>query len=485
MLLLLAPLLQDYNDYFLNFNDTVDNIIYCDVNADGLSDLIVQVAFDLNIYINTNRFLDQPSQVIRLDSSFFLWTTAKLPGDKVPQSIVIMSSRGVHCYRPLNGKEGTKPNEIYEEKPQDLLVHPTIFAGRTTEKNPAFFAEFAPDINGDKLSDIVLFAKDQIQLFVWINSELELVEKINIPNDRSLEMYMGSYNKLNERLLVSHLTFGDVNSDGKQDLVIQKSGIIRTFIQGKNCRFTEDSNYSINQGSQGSRSYFKVDINPQIRDLNGDGTLDFAMVYPTKGKILIYYSRKDRVNFMSPDDEVKVDGSWIFGTFFYDMNADGKQDLVLSVIRRPSFAEAIGIFVNKKIPVDLCMHTMEETGFSKQPKCKMTFEVPFSVHLSLRSGLPDLFFYPKVDGDFNKDGLKDLLVISSKQGPLTLYNGNKETLVDQKPSKELKVDVPAETIFAEPMIFDLNNDKASDIVLKYSYIKDKSIQTRLEIKLSK
>lgn len=484
MILLISLLIQNYSDIKLDdFGDKVDVVVSSDLNFDKKTDLIVQIGFDLKIFLQTKEgFKKKEDQTLRFPAASFLWNVAKLPEDKTGQSIVITSSKGVHRFR-FEQKDGFQG---YDEKIIDLIIHPTLFEDKTTEKNPPFFADFTPDVNSDGFSDVALFTKEHLMIFVSCKDNLELVEKISFQQDKSLNMPMKHHSEVYERLLVPHMIFGDANNDKKQDIVMQKSGVIKTFLQNDKGRFNVEPKYSIRQEAQNSRrSYFKIDIMPIIKDLNGDGSLDFVMTYPLKHKTQIYYSKKDRINLIAPDEEIKIDGYIIFGTYFQDLTGDGRQDLALVVTKKPGLKEALDLFIQKILKVELFFFPMTDEGFSKEPKSQLSFEVPFSLHLSLRSGLPDLFFYPRLEGDFNKDGMNDLLVLASQQGPVKIYYGNKSKMINESPNKTINIDIPQDTIFTEPIVKDLNDDGVADIILNYTFLKDNRAQTKIEIQLSK
>ena len=125
---------------------------------------------------------------------------------------------------------------------------------------------------------------------------------------------------------------------------------------------------------------------------------------------------------------------------------------------------------------------MQEDGtFTKDPVQELKFKIPYTFHVTRDSMNLDLVFRPNFKGDFNKDGLRDMLITS---GPATLsiYPGVRGKTIAAEPSGSISMSPPPGTGFTEPFVADFNGDGASDLVLRHVISPDRQV---LELKLSK
>ena len=110
------------------------------------------------------------------------------------------------------------------------------------------------------------------------------------------------------------------------------------------------------------------------------------------------------------------------------------------------------------------------------------FSIPFSFHVTRDSASLDLVFRPNFKGDFNKDGMRDMLIRVDEK-TLKIYPGVKDVLISKVPTGTILMNPPEGVSTTEPFVADLNGDGISDLLLKHVLVNPP--RHVLELKLSK
>jgi hypothetical protein len=481
MIALIASLacLQDpaFDTLTLDAGSRCDRLIARDLNGDGRPDLLVQNGRDLHVFLFDRGFSPKPQQTLRLDAAVFLWTLGALDGRKHP-ALFTAGSRGVQVH-PFDGR-------AFAAAGADAIVHPSIFQGLCSEAKGPVHLDFAPDLDGDGRSDVILFLEEEIFLMKQAaGGEFLCRQKLPVPVDVAVLIPWAPHQKLTELAAVPVLTFGDVDGDGRQDLSYYKDEAIGVFKQDGQGRFLPAVGLDLTVEKRKRRSrFFQLDVPPRVGDFNADGLLDVALVYPSKGRVHLYYGRAGRTDFTQADDIMKVADGWSTGIYLDDLNADGKPDLIMGVVRKFGLTDGIQVFLSGRVSLELHVYPMQDGGrFAKDPVQELTFSIPFSFHVTRESMQLDLIFRPNFKGDFNRDGLRDMLV-SADDRTLRIYPGDRERLIRGEPTGSIVTNPPAGTGVTEPFIADFNGDGVSDLVLKHTLSTDPP-KHALELKLSK
>ena len=191
------------------------------------------------------------------------------------------------------------------------------------------------DINGDGYLDIAvaLLATEKNQV-VWLNDGKGGFDPFN--------------NGLPKDMIYNNVALGDINGDGKDDLVAGMSGFgrkafygVRVFLSGPE-GFTEHS-----EGLPEKESVKAVTLG----DLNGDGVLE--LVCGTgKGGVKVFTQDGSKWKEM-PVSGFPTEGlATIYGIHCLDINNDGKLDVALN--HAPGQDEeggGIKVYLNGKVPV--------------------------------------------------------------------------------------------------------------------------------------
>jgi len=471
--------LQDpsYDTIMLQTGPRTDHIEAIDLNGDGKPDLVIQNGRDLQIFFQKDgTYNPKPQLVLRLDPTVFLWNFGTLEGQKNP-GIFTEGSRAIQAI-PFDGTSFGPA--------RDLVVHPSLFQGTCAEGRAPLFTKFALDLDGDGRTDALLFETDEIFVMKQFpGGEFRCIQKLPVPMDIATIVPWAPHQKLTETVSVPLLSFGDTDGDKRIDIAYYKEESIGVFRQKEDGTFLVTENRSLvadRKRRRGNR-FIKFDVPPRVADFNGDGLLDIAVSYPTQGKVNIYYGRSGRTDWTEVDDVKNVADGWSTGIYLEDLSGNGKLDMVMGVVRKFGITEGIQVFLSGKVDLELHIFRMEPSGvFSKNTVQELKFSIPFSFHVTRDSASLDWVFRPNFKGDFNKDGLRDMLVRVDDR-TLRIYPGDKEAIIDKEPSGTITMNPPPGVSTTEPFVADLNGDGVSDLILKHVLVNPPTHV--LELKLSK
>jgi hypothetical protein len=480
MLLVVAALLaaQDpsYETIQLEVGDFAHHIEARDLNGDGKPDLVIQNGRDLQIFLQKDgTYTPKPQIVLRLDASVFLWTFGLLDGQKLP-AIFTAGSRAIQAI-PFDGTAFGPP--------RDLVVHPSLFEGTVGEAHPPLFTNFAPDLDRDGRSEVLLFREDEIDVMKqYPGGEFRCLQKLPVPMDVATLVPWAPHQKLTQTVAVPMLSIGDVDGDGRPDIACFREESFLVFRQQPDGGFQAAGIKDLVTEKRKKKSRFlQYEVPPHIADFNGDGLLDVAIVYPTKGRVQVYYGRPGRTDWTQPDQIMNVADGWSTGIYLEDLSGRGKYDLVMGVVRKFGISEGIQVFLSGKVDLELHLYPMQDDGrFTKDPVQELRFAIPFSFQVTRDSASLDLVFRPNFQGDFNKDGLKDMLV-RVDENTLKIYPGVKDRAISDQPSGSIQMNPPPGVSTTEPFVTDLNGDGVSDLILKHVLVNPP--RHVLELKLSK
>lgn len=462
-----------FNSFLLETGPQVDDIVSFDVNDDGLKDIVIQEDHDLKIFlVRKDGVSVKPDSTIRMAGNSFLWTFGNLAGKG--NSLVIATSDGMVCHLSSGGG--------FAKESVDLVVHGNIFEGIST--SPPRNSDFLPDINGDGLSDAIIFDRNRLMVFIQ-NAKMEFVlrQKLDVPMESALDMAAGPHEKIEDIFSVPLMTFGDMNGDGRMDISYFQNQNIALFPQESDGTFrrTGVKKFELAGNKKRRRHYINIELPPKITDIDGDGMPDIMTIEPSKGRVSIFYARRGKADFKIPDDIKNVDG-WSAGAWLRDINNDGRKDMILTEINKVGIIDGLKTFLSKKVSIHLVFFPTQPDGrLSAEPVRRLTFSIPFVIQFTLDHGVLDLVFRPNFNGDYNGDGYKDLLIKSGDRS-LDVYLGESDGGVTSEPKMTIAMTPPAGVDRSDPFIFELNGDGVSDIILRHFDINKQ--QHRVEVLIS-
>jgi hypothetical protein len=471
--------LQDlaYDTLMIEAGGRADKIVARDLNGDGKTDFVVQDGRDIQLFLNQGgKFPPRPQHTLRLDPTVFLWTFGNLDGQKLP-ALFTAGSRATQAH----GFDGAAFSA-----PRDLVVHPSIFEGTSAEGQPPLFLEFTPDLDRDGRAELLLFRKDEMFVIKRLpGGEFRSIQKLPLPVDIVTVVPWAPYQKFTEMASVPVLAFGDTNGDGRPDITTYHEESVSLFRQEADGTFSTTKNLDLTteKRKRRGRRFFQFDIPPRVADFNGDGLVDIALIYPSKGRVQIYYGRTGRTDFTQPDDLMRVADGWSTGITLEDLDGDGKLDLVMGIVRKFGITDGIQVFLSGKVDLELHIYPMQGNGrFTKDPVQELRFSIPFAFQLTRDSASLDLAFRPNFEGDFDKDGLRDMLVRVDEK-TLRIYPGVRGQFIRDQPTGAITMNPPENVSATEPFVTELNGDGVPDLILKHVMVNPP--RHVLELKLSR
>ena len=218
----------------------------------------------------------------------------------------------------------------------------------------------------------------------------------------------------------------------------------------------------------------KAPYDPPMRlvragDLNGDGTLDLVLSknaptdsdFNARSTTLVFLGRKGGGTPVAafperPDQVYPSEGFSL--PIVLDYNHNGKLDLI-QVNVEVTFWNAMRAIVTRSVKAEAAFYLMDENGrYPASPTELEGYKVNFSLS---RFGHQPIATW----GDFDGDGLPDLLLSSAKE-ELGIHWGRSGEIWDPRPSVILRDRIPIHQ--RRVQLADLNGDGKHDIVLTYN-----------------
>ena len=382
---------------------------------------------------------------------------AKLKGN-AGQSILVMTKEGVSTLTYTDKKQAPKINKIIDRQ--------TIIAG-SDDKDYApvnFFTLSAKTTNENPL----IFVPTEECVEVW-SYDKQWQRAYSMQNIFDNKVYISGTGYTKTQLL--EMNIGDLNGDTLDDLIVSRRS---------NAEKVFDIYYQNNKGYFGlsaSKSFDPYEWGWQkwacIQDINRDGHADIIkndwlqepgfIPGADSGKVVVEIFLADQ-NGNIPENAQYIfrKSDWTPSMPIVDIDNDGHIDLVFGYGQfdtREGLRKAI---TSKKLDHTLRFHFYNRHGYDQEPN----FETKISVYLdyrgpifSSRNGRVERRI--SLDGDFNGDGFKDLLV-TDKEDKCSVY-----FFKSRKEGFSRKSDLHFNTVNGgkDPIVTQLNNDGISDLII--------------------
>jgi hypothetical protein len=436
-------------------------LMICDLDGDGLKDLVLMDDFNLSIFYQapTRGFTREPQQTFRLEPRPCLVWTAKLGGPA--GSLLVMTSDGVTelCFTNRTGPPAIR----------QIIQQPTVVPVAAESTN-AMYLPLSVETGGD-WPLLLVPAADGLQ--VWQHRE-EWIQAQLISQSIDARLWPSLANPSYTRSLEFDLSVGDVNGDGRDDLIVRRNQMGRTntyslYLQQTNGLFAPEP--ALTYGDKAEPFSWLC-----WADLNRDGKVDliksvwlnepsFVPGVPG-GKVLVStYIADEHGRLPAQPQQLFRKNDWLAPLPVVDMDGDGFLDLVLGYGHMDSREGMRKQVTARQLDYTLRLFFYRPgAGFPKEADCQRDVVIHLDhVGSPLDWDLPENFRRcVKVGGDFNGDGKADLLV-RDQSGAISVY-----FFVSRQKGFSLMPDLLFNCLepIEEWQVTDLNNDGVSDLIVK-------------------
>lgn len=464
----------------------VRNALFGDFNGDSLQDMVVtHIVVDesrgttirwASLFLqNAEGYGEGATQSWVLDPRAVVVDVADvIPGNKGPELVYITAGE-VRAY-VFEGKEFAKESRT-------ILSQESFFLFADTTIAPTF--DFARDLDGDSIPEILLPARDGKKLMIFgrdAGSAYRQTHALKLPFQAEWGHHWENepiLNRLSQLELRSSVFFPvlflkDFNADGLADLLFGIDDQLHVFLRkaGESLRFEEKPQrfYFPAIPAQEFIKFFKMRKIARIwvEDFNKDGRAD---VYLTEASIrnmvtmdayakAYIYLNKDGKFDSVPDQELEVPGlaetAWSA-----DVTGDGYPDLIFQYFPF-SLTMLMRVMILGSLGVRYALFPYNPETGKLTRKAKENFSVGFSFEAKANSAIWAAYLLNK---DFNGDGRPDLMQATDND-ELAYYLTSEDEWADDK--ENISVDT---SFFVYSQ--DLNGDGRDDMVFRYESIPDK------------
>jgi hypothetical protein len=207
------------------------------------------------------------------------------------------------------------------------------------------------------------------------------------------------------------ISTGDVDGDGRGDLITANRHELRVFLQREDGSFAREADRRIALGllswDDHMRSSGSVRVEPA--DFDGDGRADLLVsnsagsLFSADTEVSIHMNRGGAWNLEEPDQVFRTDGGMTTNGVT-DLDGDGYPELMAAKIPT-GILEVVEVLLTRSIDAEVVIYRRDGAKpFGTKPwmTWKMGVGMSFETFRSLG-------FLPTIDADLNGDGLRDLV----------------------------------------------------------------------------
>lgn len=255
------------------------------------------------------------------------------------------------------------------------------------------------------------------------------------------------------------LNHGDVNGDGRGDLIAADRHEVRIFLQRDDGTFPRHADRTLAVGLVTEADHIRSSGNLAIdaADFDGDGRVDLLISHSSGGLFKPHAETRLHLNHdgafdMDTPDRVLVSEGAIATVEVLDLDGDGRVELIDARIPM-GVLPLVEALLQRAIDADVFVYKVGADGrMGDDPWIERSISVPFNFDTNRPMG-----FFPDYHADIDGDGVSDLLM-SGKGDVVEVYLGGDGRF--EKRAASQKADTTGRLRFG-----DLNGDKLTDLLI--------------------
>jgi len=460
-----------FRAFSLQVPGRVQDLITQDLDQDGLQDLFVTYVEGrvpnhtrgLAVFFQTPEgFSNKSRQLIPVGDEVALVDVGQVDGE--PGLDIVCICRGYVAYYPLRGR-------TYGKLTRFVSAHPfTVFA----DDGSLPYYDFLQDWNGDGKDELLLMEFDRSLIYptgdrglAAEGREIMLQAKVTITMGGADRIFQ-PHHSLRAFYWMPQLNTADYDGDGRKDLVASQGAKLSIFRQQPDGNFDRDPTWQIRlnlpEAPPKEGKPQRGEQNPPmilVDDVDHDGRMDVIASQlvggfgDLKSQTFIYYGQTGSLAKNKWDQEIDVAQA---GTFplLRDLDGDGSLDLIIPYVPIDIFSIA-KMIITTSLDVRFKMYVLgKKDRYPALPTAEASSAIKINFReLTVEGGVPN------VDGDFDGDGINDV-VVGKNVKELQIKRGLGGGAFAEQPLAVIPIAAP---LF--PVVADLNHDGLADLAISY------------------